>query len=184
MSKKLTFVVLAFLIALVPIGGAQAQGEQPPKPWTNTATQLRPDIGPAVSGLEPGTNGYKVFNPGAIKMVPAQSQNSTRDASVVAAATPYRRGSTDVWGSCCTWNFGGSHTSDSDLFEAEIWSNGYLKYKSDTGWKNSCRDQSSGVRAHCNTSFSGWYKKIYGETKHHFHTSGYVDNNMTTSDSY
>lgn len=168
----------------MPVG---AQGPLPPsKIWTNKTVEIRSDLGPSVSGLVPGVNGYKVYNPGAIKAVSAQS--ITNNPKALLSATPYRRGYTDVWGSWQgafqNWIFTGSHTSDSDLFEGKIWADGYIKYKSDTGWRNSCNSRLSGKRAHCNTSFSGWCCGVFAQSKHYFHTDGYIDNNMSTSDTY
>jgi len=181
---------IKFLILLVSIFATtfaipvSAQGPFPPVSlWTNHAVEMRPDLGPKVLGLEPGVAGYKVFNPGAITITPISSISNSHE-TMLAAATIYRSGYTDAYGTCCTWNLYGSHTSDSDLFESQIWADGYLKYQSQTGWMASCSNRTSGSRAHCNTSFTGWYQTIYAETKHHFHTSGYVDSNFTTGDTF
>lgn len=183
--RKIKFVtVLTCLLLATFVVPVSAQGQPPVQPWTNKGVEIRPDLGATIPGLEPGANGYKVFNPGAIKTVAIQSIDNS--AQSLLAATVYRSGSTDVWGNCC-WTFSGGHTSGSDIFEAEIWADGYLKYKKDTAWRDSCRDRSSGWAASCNTTFDGWYSLLnpaYGRTNHHFHTSGYVDQNFTTSDTY
>lgn len=76
MNKKLIFIVLAVMVALLPMGIVRAQGELPPKPWTNSSTEFRPDIGLVDPFLQPGVNGYKIFEPGAISIFAIQGKKT------------------------------------------------------------------------------------------------------------
>jgi len=153
----------------------------PPGEWTNSEPILDPQRGPTFPGMMPGIGGYKIFGPGAIRKIPVRPVSSPIDPQAL-----YRSGYTDAWIHWEPPGFGhyGSHTSDSDLFEQEIWVDGYLRPLSSTGWWATCSDHRVGQRATCLTYF--WYpvfcRNIYAESLHHFHTDGFEDDNFKTGD--
>lgn len=180
MNKKLIFIMCVVMIALLPIRTiVQAQGEQPPNPWTNSTTEFRPDIGVMDPNLEPGLNGYKVFKPGAISILTVRNKGK---APMGVVATAIRRGATDA--STYLGSGTGDHDSESDLFEGQIWVDGCIKIKGNSTWADCDSHRTSGHIAHADTFVSGAYGTSYtAKSWHHFHTSGYIDWNPTTSDS-
>ena len=139
---------------------------------------IRPDLGPEVEGLTPGVGGYKVFGPNAIvtqAIINEKESGGNRQYS--------RTGTTDIWevGGDTVM---GSHTSDSELYEDEIWVDGAIK-KSGQGWYDSDEDHTVGMFAYCNTQMPDpiWLQTFIAHSWHHFHTSGYVDWNPETEDS-
>ena len=179
MNRKLIFIVLATMVALLPIGTtAQAQGEQPPKPWTNSTTEFRLDIGILDPNLEPGVNGYKVFNPGAISILRVMGQGKAPNSVLVAI----RRAATDA--STYLGSGTGDHDSESDLSEGQIWVDGCIKKTGNPTWADCDSNRTSGHIAHADTFVSGAYGTQYtAKSWHHFHTSGYVDWNPVAQDS-
>lgn len=188
---------IAAVIALLPLlmlagQSAWADGEPKGQFWTNDKTEIHPEIGPQIAGMEPGKNGYKVFGPGALKRAVVQPEKAPLSASnrlspLSATDITWRGASTDAWrywnGPFQYYDDYGSHTSDSDGFEDEIFADGYLRNTGyTTGWRASCSDRHSGSRAWCQSHWISWYMCLYAETKHHFHTNGYVDWNPTTAD--
>jgi hypothetical protein len=157
----------------------QAQGEQPPKPWTNSTTEFRPDIGLLDPNSEPGVNGYKIFNPGAISTFAVKGQGKMSNAALVSGV---RRAATDA-----STNLGsgvGDHDSESPLFEDDIWVDGCIKRTSSSAWADCDSNRTSGHIAHADTYVSGAYGTQYtAKSWHKFHKSGYIDWNPTTSDS-
>ncbi len=185
MNKKLIFVVLAVMITLTPMGTVWGQGEQPPKPWTNSSKEFRPDIGLMDPEMEPGVNGYKVFNPGAISILTVQGKINGPNGTLSVLAT--RTGATDAFIYSCGEIYlcgGGDHDSESTLFEDEIWVDGCIKRYGNYAWSNCDEDHTSGSIAHTDTSMSGGFAwNFTAKSWHHFHTSGYVDWNPTSQDS-
>jgi hypothetical protein len=103
--------------------------------------------------------------------------------SLLFAATVYRAGWTDaywVWYYPLNIEHHGSHNSQSDLVETNIWADGSLKIKGVT--VHSCANHTSGQYAQCETNKSYYEKNaITAKSWHYFHTSGYTDQNFTTS---
>jgi hypothetical protein len=179
--KSVIWVVLLLTLVVVMVPASLVHADGPPLP---AGTRVLPDLGPSVPGQTPGVNGYKVFGPNAVRRVPIRP--SVEGGETTAPLTLYRSGYTDVW---YTWGgpfqpyvYNGSHTSDSDLWEEQIWVDGYLKRRNQIGWMNNCRDHTAGSRAQCNTSFEWSAVCAYGESQHFFHTTGYADDHFTTSD--
>jgi hypothetical protein len=162
--------------------------EATPQSESNTTTVLDPQLGPSFPGMVPGAGGYKVFEPGAIRRMPIRALRASEAASLsIDPMALYRSGYTDAWIHWEPAGFGhyGSHTSDSDLFEQQIWVDGFLRPLSQpSSWWSQCQDHRSGHRATCTTYF--WYpvfcRNIYAESFHHFHTDGYADDDFKTSD--
>ena len=188
MNKKLVFIVLTLLIALIPFGLAQGKGEQPPtsppnEPWLNSTTEFRPDIGLMDLNLKPGENGYKIFNPGGISILSVKGQEKEPD-SILAT----RIASTDAFGFWQGENFygAGDHDSENDSFpENEIWVTGCVKKTGNTTWGDCDTDNTSGYIAHADTAVIGHYNYDYtAKSWHHFHTSGIVDWNPITQDTW
>ena len=102
---------------------------------------------------------------------------------LLSAATVYRAGWTDaywVWYYPANIEHHGSHNSQSDLVENNIWADGNLKVKGVV--VNSCSSHTGGQYTHCETSKTYYLKySITAKSWHYFHTSGYVDQNFTTS---
>ena len=139
-----------------------------------------------VVGVRPGLNGFGELGPEAMAAEIPTMEEGFYDK--IGAQAIYRSGYTDaygIWWPGSGWDHIGSHTSDSDLFEDQIWADGYLKQTGVSGWNDSCSNRTNGTRAWCQTKFFALFNySIYAETKHHFHTSGYVDSNFTTGDSW
>lgn len=190
MKTRFAFRLLMLLAIIVGISYATpvlAGDKGPHDPSYNKTKEVRPDLGGQNEKGIVGENGFKVFNPGsiAVALVAPLAQGNLPS---MAAATVYRSGSTDAWLSWAPmppgWDHFGGHTSGSDLWENEIWVNGYLKITTDSGWRTSCSNHVSGNSAYCTTTFFQLIPRtIKAQTNHHFHTSGYVDQNFTTSDS-
>lgn len=190
--RKIKFLILLVcIISAILVAPVSAQESDPPgeaspngEVSVNAQALTRPNLGIAESDLAPGTNGYKVFNPGAIKTLTSQPID---DGDLHTMRNVTRTGYTDVWGEWGgvfqNWKFTGSHTSDSTIIENKIWADGFLKYWGQ-GWRSTCSKRLRGSRAHCNTTFSGWYNLVYGETLHHFEAPGYPSGNLRTGDSY
>jgi hypothetical protein len=180
MRKKI-YVSLLIALTILIILSDQVCADGPPLP---EGVQVLPELGPAVPGQTPGVNGYKVFGPNAVRQVKVQPL--AEGMKSVAPLTLYRSGYTDVWyywkGPFQPYVYNGSHTSDSDLQEQQIWVDGFLKRRGQTGWMDDCDDHTSGSRAHCNTSFEWSAVCAYGESIHFFHTDGYVDDQFETAD--
>ncbi|MCA9997859.1 MAG: hypothetical protein KDE56_19000 [Anaerolineales bacterium] len=64
---------LWFLMAVFMIPASVFGYESGINILANQVVEIRPDIGPSIPGLKIGKNGYKVFNPGAIKTVSLDS---------------------------------------------------------------------------------------------------------------
>lgn len=99
------------------------------------------------------------------------------------APTAYRAGWSDaywVWYYPLNWEHHGSHNSQSDLVENQIWADGSLKVN---GYNvASCSNHTSGQYAHCDTSKTYYIKySMTAKSWHYFHKTGYVDQNFTTS---
>ena len=185
--RKIQIIILlaCILPALLLVAPAGAQEPFPGEDlWTNTEVVIDAEEGPAEAGMTPGTDGYKVFNPGAIKILTSHPTGDDPQAS----QNILRKGTTDVWGiwggPFQNWKFTGSHTSTSSIFEKKIWADGALKYLSQGGWQSSCAKHTAGRRAHCNTTFSGWYSRVYAHTYHVFRAPGYLPGDFATADSY
>ncbi len=188
MNKKLIFVVFAVLVALTPLGAVQGKGEQPPtpssdEPWTNSTTEFRPDLGLMDPDLEPGVNGYKIFNPGAISILSVQGQGNEPDGILAT-----RIANSDAFTYSCnpppSWLCGGGdHNSENDAIpEDEIWVDGCIKRKN-YAWSNCDDDHTSGYIAHADTSMSGGFAwQFTAKSWHKFHTAGYIDWNPITQD--
>lgn len=185
MKKRFAVLIVAFFLALASVASAQSTIS------VNQETVIRPDIGPKLSDLEPGEQGYKVFNPGAIvqvQRIPASESglSITEQGNVMSSSGG--TGSTDVWYDhfhCCPGDYHmmGSHLSESTLWEDDIWADGYIKVVGQ-GWRDQCSDHTSGTRAHCNTGYHYGCEDSYGETDHYWHKEGYQDNWATSSDSH
>lgn len=188
MNFRFTFRILMMLAIIM--GAATpvlADDEEPKDPTYNKTKVTRPDVGTQVEQGAVGKNGYKVFNPGSIAVVAAESVTSEQ-AEALLPATSYRSGSTDAWLNYVAmppgWDHFGGHTSGSDLWEDEIWVDGFLKITTDANWRTSCQNHASGRSAYCATSFFQYIPRtIKSKSNHHFHKSGYIDNNFSTSDS-
>jgi len=191
MNKKLIFAVLVVLVALMPLGAVQGKGEQPPtpaseEPWTNSTTEFRPDIGLMDPDLEPGVNGYKIFNPGAISIFSMQRQGNEPDGILVdtrIANTDAFRYGCDITPYYCG---GGDHNSENDgYFEDEIWVDGCIKRKGNYAWADCDDDHTSGYIAHVDTSmWGGLAWQFTAKSWHHFHSDGFYDWNPITQDTY
>jgi hypothetical protein len=186
LKKLLPILMIIVFLTSMSTSVAFADDANPPKPDYNTQTETRPDIGQQEKG-DVGQHGYKVFMPGAIASVAA----SPLDASLKAASV-FRSGSTDAWLNFVViatppysgWDHLGGHQSGSDLWESEIWVDGFLKITNDSSWRASCSQHATGSSAYCVTSFNQLLPRlINGKTNHHFHMSGYVDQNFSTADS-
>lgn len=189
LSKFIPIAMVFFLLGAL-VSPVLAQGEKPDDPIThNSSSQVRSDLGHLDPRFEVGKNGYKVFNIGAIASVNIKSSDDGNQA--FSLLSTYRSGFSDAWldyGVCGTvpcWYHYGWHESGSDLWEAEIWANGRLKVTTDSSWRATCTGSpTSGDQSSCGTNFSHLLPRtIRSETDHHFHTSGYVDDNFTTQDS-
>jgi len=189
LSQWLEIVMVIVLLATIA-SPVTAQGEQPNDPAVyNSTSEIRPELGLLDSRFEVGKNGYKVFNKGAIATVNIKS--SENEFQAFGVLSTYRSGFSDAWldyGVCATlpcWYHYGWHESGSDLWEAEIWANGRLKVTTDSNWRATCTGSpTTGTKSSCGTNFSHILPRtISSQTDHHFHTSGYVDDNFTTQDS-
>jgi len=103
--------------------------------------------------------------------------------SLLPAAAPIRRGWTDafwVWYPVWVWTHNGSHNSQSDLVENNIWADGNLTIKGVV--VSSCSKHTSGQYAQCGTSKT-LYEKLSFTAKswHFFHKTGYADTSFTTA---
>jgi hypothetical protein len=140
---------------------------------------VRSDVGPPVPGQTSGVNGYKVFGPNAFGEAPAQAINPTL-ASPETITAPMRYWSTDAY--LAGGSAKGSHTSQSDLNEQEVWVDGAIRHSS-ASWVDSCRDHAAGFFAHCDTTMLTYEFQTYvGHGWHHFHKSGYIDSDAQTED--
>lgn len=182
MHKIQSILMLVSVISLILVLPVNAQERQPTEqPWTNEETVVRPDLGPKEVGLTPGVNGYKVFNPGAIKSEPIKPIGKL---AISPEATLYRRFYTDAYIKWLDgdWHYRGSHVSESDLYEQKIWVDGWLKVSKT--WVDDCLSHKTNVRrATCTTDEVFWCGySSYAESDHFFHTSGYIDAQKTTWD--
>lgn len=194
MNRKALFsLLLISLMMLLPVGIAQADGptgdskDGVSELWTNTQTEVHPELGPEVPGLTPGENGYKVFNPGAITIVPVKSVEKDRELTISGTGL-YREGRTDTYLIMRDKMYAeATHNSESDLFEEDIRVEGAIK-QDGFGWADNCVDPESGIRsghlAHCQTSmpYPQFLKTYIGHSWHHFHTTGYVDDDFQSED--
>jgi len=201
--KKLAYILMiAMFLSTMFNGVAFADDANPPTPDTsladltyNTQTEIRMDIGQPERG-NIGQYGYKVFQPGAIASIVAMPIDANQDAPLLLpdkpGRGPRRRGSTDAWLNFVwiptppygSWEHFGAHHSSSDLWEAQIWVDGFLKITNDSGWRDTCSRERSGKNAYCVTSFTQLLpRRIQARSNHHFHTSGYRDQNFSTGDS-
>lgn len=79
-------------------------------------------------------------------------------------------------GNIIGWNHLGGHQSGSDLWEEQIWADGFLKVTTDPSWRTICSNHTSGTYAYCSTSFFHLLPRtINAKTNHFFHKSGYYD---------
>ncbi|VAW34798.1 hypothetical protein MNBD_CHLOROFLEXI01-807 [hydrothermal vent metagenome] len=156
----------------------------------NKYIEIRPDIGPYNSHSIIGEYGYKVFHPGAIKNAIVAPLEGNMDSALSVASI--RRGATDAWLAWSWaldwrkwgWDHIAYHDSQSDLQEDDIWADGRLKITTDSSWRELCNDHTSGSRADCtNKFFQLLPRTITAETDHHFHKSGFVDDDFMTGDS-
>lgn len=118
-----------------------------------------------------------------IRIVPVYP--STPRLSDSMTTTVYRSGWTDA-----TWVYypyplkyehNGSHNSESDLVEEQIWVDGSLNV-GDSGVVHSCSNHSAGQYAQCGTSKTySWKYKFTATSWHFYHKSGYVDQNFKTA---
>ena len=176
-------LMVAALIVAVQASAKPDSPEKNPIVIFNTETVTRPDLGPPSTNGVVGKNGYKVFDPGAIGIVSITPSGESGDMTIM---TVYRSGWTNAWLDFGTWQWHhfGSHTSDSDLWEDEIWVDGFLKVTTDPGWRDACDNHRAGDNSYCGTNFDHILPRtIYAKSDHHFHTDGYVDNNFSTADS-
>ncbi|MBI5822444.1 MAG: hypothetical protein HZB18_00295 [Chloroflexi bacterium] len=137
-------------------------------------------------GSTVGQYGYQVFNPGAIGYTTARTMTPG-----LINGRAKRRGSTDAWLNFVitpakpfgSWDHFGGHQSSSDLWEGEIWVDGFLKISNDANWRASCSNHLSGNYAYCTTSFNQLIARlIKAKSNHHFHKNNYIDNNFSTAD--
>ncbi|MCO7224047.1 hypothetical protein [Pleionea sp. CnH1-48] len=181
---KTTLIFTACALA-VSLGTTAKEFEKSSTISKNENTQIREDIGFQQKDDIAGINGYKEFKPGAIVSANVPSKGATQMQSIK------RRGSTDAWLSWVWswdwkefgWDHSGSHVSSSDLWEGKIWIDGYLKITTDGGWRETCNNHTSGNYAHCGTRFFQLIPRtIRAESRHYFHSSGYVDQTFNSSD--
>lgn len=170
------FALLALLALAVSFGPDVARAEGP-----DGDSGANTNLGSTDPGLIPGVNGYKVFGPDAIKQVPAQRLG-------LAGASPMtetRTGATDEYG--CGSTACGSHTSESELFESQIHVDGAAKWSWASGWLDSCPNHTTGHLAQCSTQLQEDFCRVWtamGHSWHYFHTSGYLDSDFQTSDTW
>jgi hypothetical protein len=97
----------------------------------------------------------------------------------------YRAGWTDAYWDMLifpffTINHHGSHNSQSDLVENQIWVDGNLEVNGNN--VDSCSNHKSGQFAGCiTTKIDQWKYSITATSWHFFHTPGYVDSNFSTA---
>jgi hypothetical protein len=178
MKTSIKILVVCVLVATMTIanaGVALAGGED--------EYVVRPDSGPEVEGFTPGVGGYKVFGPNAIATQAIQSEKESGGDIGTLGTGLYRHALTDIW-EAGGETVMGSHTSDSDLYEDEIWVDGAIKIDGQ-GWYDSDEDHTTGMFAHCTTQMPDpiWLQTFIAHSWHHFHTDGYVDWNPETEDS-
>lgn len=168
MFKRRAFLTLPIVLSmmlimsLMPIGVVSADDGNPPPP-TATPVTIRQG-GPVVHVESAISNG----------------------GAAPAGVEVTRSGWTDAWWDWyypLTYIHRGSHNSQSDLVEDQIWADGNLKR---TGGATiaSCSNHTSGQYANCMTSKT--YYIMYAVTAtswHYFHKSGWTDQNFTTSKS-
>jgi hypothetical protein len=175
------FVLLALLLSAVP-GVVLADEPPPDEPLPGAVLADEPVLGPPV--------GYRVDepSPGAVVHREAVQPLGGRIQSLgdgVRPMTTYRSGWTNAWHEWhwpLNWGHVGSHNSDSDLVEDEIWVDGFMKIKS--YWDDSCKRHTSGTSAHCRTELT--YHLVYNfyvESHHTFHKAGYPDTYFETGKS-
>ncbi|MCL4488520.1 MAG: hypothetical protein M1570_10380 [Chloroflexi bacterium] len=175
------FALLALLALNFGAGIAQAEG-----PYGET--QLLPNLGPVQPGLTPGVGGYKVFGPDALKRV-AVRRPSLPGASPASPLTEYRAGWTDEYqcGDAPVYACG-SHNSQSDLNEEEINIDGAARRTDITGWQDFQQKHTVGKIAVATTKiYYGPLGRLYtaiGHSWHHFHKTGYVDDDFQTEDTW
>lgn len=144
-----------------------------------------PPLG-AVPADEPAMGpppGYRIDepSPGAVvHRVPVRPESASVEYLIL---DQYRSGWTDGWWS---WHYPldfdhvGSHTSDSDLVEEQIYVDGFLRV-GDGGWDDSCEHHTTGTTAHCNTCVTYHLEySFYAESHHFFHKTGYQDDYFET----
>lgn len=101
----------------------------------------------------------------------------------MAPLAVYRSGWTDGW---YDWHWPlfslvGSHDSDSDLVEDQIFVDGFMDVKIVGKWSDSCFHHTTGTHAHCNTLKKYYLKySFYVESHHFFHKEGYGDQYFET----
>ncbi len=176
---KFTAVVALLILAIgVAPGVTRAEG-----PDRNG--QLLPELGPVVPGLTPGVGGYKVFGPDAIQRVPVRPLGPSRMSP--SMLNIYRAGWSDAYRNDCGQYYyclGGSHISQSDLVEEQIWVDGSIKTNLDGTWRAFCSKHSEGQSAPCSSSWDpgGIWSSGTAHSWHHFHKTGYVDDDFQTED--
>ena len=170
--RTLIMIVLAAILVMANVRFAAADdgGE----------TEVHSDLGPAEEGLTPGVGGYKVFGPDAIAI---QSIQSVKGNGLMTLDVLYRTGTTDIF-EISGPAVKGSHSSESDLFEDEIWIDGAIKEEGQ-GWYDSNYLHTSGMFAACYTQMPdrNWLQTFIAHSWHHWHTNGYNDWNPETEDS-
>ena len=178
--RKFTVVSVFALLALLSLsvwpGVALAQEPPPDEP--------SPDYGDLPLGPPPG---YRIDepSPGAVVHREVIHPLGVPLDSGMNLMTLYRSGWTDGWFNWfwpSWWDHVGSHTSDSDLQEDQIWVDGFQKRPAMSGWWATCSDHRSGeTTAHCNS-----VKRMhipytfYAESHHTFKKAGYADSYFET----
>ena len=163
--SRFAFLFLLVIVGLVASTGGPVIADGPEQPHSE-------------EGLVPGIGGYKVFGPNAVRIEPVKSIYNDSISPMVL----YRAGYSDAY-LISTHTYGGSHTSQSDLVEQQIWTDGGLKKSGDTGWRDTCSLHQGGQFASCNTDYTGDRPTI-AHSWHFFHKTGYVDSNFQTEDTY
>jgi len=183
-------VILSSLLTMVMVSAIPVRADGIGSVTYNTQTVILQGKNISTTGGKTGQNGYGVFNPGVIGYVTA-TLKAPAIAPNLIVGTPYRRGSTDAWLNFVitppkpfgSWDHFGGHSSSSDLWEGEIWVDGFLKITNDASWRATCANHSVGSSAYCVTSFNQLVARlIKAKTNHHFHKGGYIDNNFSTAD--
>jgi len=194
--QKNIIIVMLVLIALIFCSGPRdvlahtgsyEPTPTPDTPQVNTTTVFRPDLFAIDPMLEPGVDGYKIYQPGAIASVTIKPESILASSLSYDTRTLYRLGATDAFKCNCTggvWKSGcGDHDSSSDLFEDTIWVDGCIRKYGSSSWSDCDDDHTSGYIAHADTCMSGGlFYSFEARSWHYFHTDGYIDNSFSTTD--
>lgn len=160
LKKQVLSLIIALLLSIASTNAASADNGNPPQP-PPTPVVIRQG-GPVIH---------------------TESALPVGDL-LVAAASVYRAGWTDAYWVFYPWppkwEHHGSHNSQSDLVEDNIWVDGSLKVQSIV--VDSCSNHTSGQYAQCGTDKTYYWKyTIVATSWHYFHKSGWVDQNFSTS---